>query len=192
MPSKHDSPTAGRRRADDRRFGAGIAHLHRYVAAHGSSSPARHATIGDFPIGAWVDSRRTDYRLGRLSPERIQPHPRLDRRRQPTRLAHRHLPKAPDKPSTQLRTDCRAIWRPGHRQHQNRYSPTGLGPIPDPDDRRPTSTLTDDIAHVVVSLQTVVPGPATAGPGTELTPDVRGGKPSAAQRHRSDRRSHGG
>ena len=72
MPSEHDSPTAGRRHADERRFDDGIAHLHRYVAAHGSSSPARHATIGDFPIGAWVDSRRTDYRLGRLSPERIR------------------------------------------------------------------------------------------------------------------------
>ncbi|MFC8320452.1 helicase associated domain-containing protein, partial [Gordonia sp. NPDC057248] len=65
-------PTAGRRRADDRRFDAGIAHLHRYAAGHGSSSPARHATIDGFRIGAWVDSRRTDYRLGRLSPERIR------------------------------------------------------------------------------------------------------------------------
>ncbi len=72
MPSEHDSPTAGRRRADNRRFDAGIAHLHRYVAVHGSSSPARHATIGDSRIGAWVDSRRTDYRLGRLSSERIR------------------------------------------------------------------------------------------------------------------------
>ncbi|WP_374610377.1 helicase associated domain-containing protein [Gordonia sp. (in: high G+C Gram-positive bacteria)] len=72
MPSERNSPTAGRRRTDDRRFDAGIAHLHRYVAAHGSSSPPRHATIGDFAIGAWVDSRRTDYRLGRLSPERIR------------------------------------------------------------------------------------------------------------------------
>ncbi|WP_231894074.1 MULTISPECIES: helicase associated domain-containing protein [Gordonia] len=82
VPSEHDSPTAGRRRADNRRFDAGIAHLHRYVAAHGSSSPARHATIGDFRIGAWVDSRRTDYRLGRLSSERIH---RLHRRRRPRR-----------------------------------------------------------------------------------------------------------
>ncbi|MBN0975077.1 MULTISPECIES: helicase associated domain-containing protein [unclassified Gordonia (in: high G+C Gram-positive bacteria)] len=72
MPSEHNSPTAGRRRADDRRFDAGIAHLHRYVAAHGSSSPPRDATIDGFRIGAWVDSRRTDYRLGRLSPERIR------------------------------------------------------------------------------------------------------------------------
>ncbi|MDF6103932.1 helicase (plasmid) [Gordonia sp. JH63] len=72
MPSEHDSPTAGRRRADDRRFDAGIAHLHRYVAAHGSSLPPRDATIDGFRIGAWVDSRRTDYRLGRLTPERIR------------------------------------------------------------------------------------------------------------------------
>jgi hypothetical protein len=72
MPNEHNSPTAGHRRADERRFAVGIAHLHRYVAAHGSSSPPRHETIDDFPIGAWVDSRRTDYRLGRLSPERIR------------------------------------------------------------------------------------------------------------------------
>ena len=56
----------------DPRFEAGIAHLHRYAAEHGSSWPRRGATIDDFPIGAWVDSRRTDYRLGRLSPERIR------------------------------------------------------------------------------------------------------------------------
>ncbi|MGW8813017.1 helicase associated domain-containing protein [Gordonia terrae] len=67
MPNEHNSPTAGHRRADDRRFAVGIAHLSRYVAAHGSSSPPRHETIDDFPIGAWVDSRRTDYRLGRLA-----------------------------------------------------------------------------------------------------------------------------
>ncbi|MFI8771873.1 helicase [Gordonia sp. CNJ-863] len=72
MPSEHNTvPAADRRRADDRRFGTGIAHLHRYVAVHGSSSPARHATIDGFKIGAWVDSRRTDYRLGRLSAKRI-------------------------------------------------------------------------------------------------------------------------
>ncbi|MCZ4538370.1 helicase associated domain-containing protein [Gordonia terrae] len=72
MPSEHDSPTAGRRRADDRRFDIGIAHLHRYAATHGSSSPPRDETIDGFRIGAWVDSRRTDYRLGRLTPERIR------------------------------------------------------------------------------------------------------------------------
>ncbi|MCK8616382.1 helicase associated domain-containing protein [Gordonia sp. C13] len=71
MSSEHDFTTAGRGRADDSRFEAGLRHLHRYFAAHGSSSPSRTATIDGFPIGSWVDSRRTDYRLGRLSAERI-------------------------------------------------------------------------------------------------------------------------
>ena len=71
MPSEHDLPTADRGRADDRRFDEGVAHLHRYVAAHGSSSPPRDATINGFKIGGWVYSRRTDYRLGRMSAERI-------------------------------------------------------------------------------------------------------------------------
>ncbi len=62
----------GRRRVDDRKFELGIAHLHRYARAHGFSSPPRGATIDGFPIGTWVTSRRTDYRLGRLSAERIR------------------------------------------------------------------------------------------------------------------------
>lgn len=52
-------------------FPVGLDHLHRYAAAHGSSSPPRDATIEDFPIGAWVAKRRSEYRRGRLSPERI-------------------------------------------------------------------------------------------------------------------------
>ncbi|WP_238423572.1 helicase associated domain-containing protein [Gordonia sp. 'Campus'] len=56
----------------EERFEAGIAHLHRYVAAHGSSSPPHGATIDGFRIGSWVDSRRTEYRRGRLSAERIR------------------------------------------------------------------------------------------------------------------------
>ena len=57
---------------DDRRFEVGLAHLHRYVAAQGSSSPPRGARIDGFPIDVWVASRRTDYRKGRLSAERIE------------------------------------------------------------------------------------------------------------------------
>ncbi|WP_238423052.1 helicase associated domain-containing protein [Gordonia sp. 'Campus'] len=57
---------------EDRRFEVGVAHLHRYVAAHGSSSPPRGARIDGFPIDVWVASRRTDHRLGRLSAERIE------------------------------------------------------------------------------------------------------------------------
>ena len=58
--------------AEDRRFEVGVAHLHDYVAAHGSSSPPRGARIDGFPIDVWVTSRRTDYRKGRLSAERIE------------------------------------------------------------------------------------------------------------------------
>ena len=56
----------------EERFEAGLAHLHRYVAAQGSSSPPRGARIDGFPIDVWVASRRTDYRKGRLSAERIE------------------------------------------------------------------------------------------------------------------------
>ena len=55
----------------EERFEAGLAHLHRYVSVHGSSSPPHTATIDGFLIGSWVDSRRTEYRRGRLSAERI-------------------------------------------------------------------------------------------------------------------------
>ncbi|MFI8771859.1 helicase associated domain-containing protein [Gordonia sp. NPDC062954] len=54
------------------RFDAGVAHLHRYVAAYGTSNPRQRDTIDGFPIGRWVDSRRTEYRRGRLSAERIR------------------------------------------------------------------------------------------------------------------------
>lgn len=57
---------------EDRRFEVGLAHLHRYVAVHGSSSPPRGVRIDGFPIDVWVASRRTDYRLGRLSAGRIE------------------------------------------------------------------------------------------------------------------------
>ena len=56
----------------EERFEAGLAHLHRYVAAHGSSSPPHGSTIDGFLIGSWVGSRRTEYRRGRLSAERIR------------------------------------------------------------------------------------------------------------------------
>lgn len=52
-------------------FHVGVDHLHRYVAAHGTSSPPRDATIDGFPIGAWVAKRRTEYRQRRLPAERI-------------------------------------------------------------------------------------------------------------------------
>lgn len=53
------------------RFDEGIAHLHRYVAVHGTSNPRQQDVIAGFPIGRWVNTRRTDYRKGRLSTERI-------------------------------------------------------------------------------------------------------------------------
>lgn len=71
MRSERDSP-AGRGRADERRFEAGIAHLHRYVAVHGTSNARALDTIDGFPIGRWVNSRRTEYRTGTLSAERVQ------------------------------------------------------------------------------------------------------------------------
>lgn len=56
----------------EERFEAGIEHLRRYVAAHGCSSPPHGAMIDGFLIGSWVGSRRTEYRRGRLSAERIR------------------------------------------------------------------------------------------------------------------------
>ncbi|ASR03027.1 Helicase associated domain protein [Gordonia rubripertincta] len=52
-------------------FHVGIDHLHRYAAAHGTSSPPRDATIDGFPIGQWVAKRRTEYRRSELSRLRI-------------------------------------------------------------------------------------------------------------------------
>ncbi|MFC9982899.1 helicase associated domain-containing protein [Gordonia sp. NPDC127522] len=53
------------------RFDEGIAHLHRYRAAHGTSNPRQRDVIDGFPIGRWVNTRRNDYQRGRLSAERI-------------------------------------------------------------------------------------------------------------------------
>ena len=57
---------------EDQRFEVGLAYLSRYADAHGSSSPPHSATIDGFLVGSWVDSRRTEYRRGRLSAERIR------------------------------------------------------------------------------------------------------------------------
>ncbi|WP_435084743.1 helicase associated domain-containing protein [Gordonia hongkongensis] len=48
------------------RFEVGLAHLHRYVNVHGSSSPPQGAKIDGFLIGSWVGSRRTEYRRGSI------------------------------------------------------------------------------------------------------------------------------
>ncbi|MCR8899818.1 helicase associated domain-containing protein [Gordonia sp. GONU] len=74
-PSEDEAGSTSRGSAYDRLFDTGIAHLHRYVAMHGSSSPPRGATIDGFAIGQWVVNRRAEYRRGQLSPERIR---RLD------------------------------------------------------------------------------------------------------------------
>ncbi|QGP90577.1 helicase (plasmid) [Gordonia sp. 135] len=55
----------------DSRFDEGIAHLHRYVAVHGTSNARAVDRIDGYPLGQWVTNRRTDYRVGRLSAERI-------------------------------------------------------------------------------------------------------------------------
>ncbi|MFE0750703.1 helicase associated domain-containing protein [Gordonia sp. NPDC058843] len=53
------------------RFDEGIAHLHRYVAVHGTSNPRQQDVIDGFPKGRWVNTRRSDYRRGVLPAERI-------------------------------------------------------------------------------------------------------------------------
>ncbi|MGW8813013.1 helicase associated domain-containing protein [Gordonia terrae] len=53
-------------------FTAGLAHLRRYVATHGTSNVRRHDVIDGFPIGTWVQSRRAEYRAGRMPTERVQ------------------------------------------------------------------------------------------------------------------------
>ncbi|MFI8771872.1 helicase [Gordonia sp. CNJ-863] len=72
MPSEHEPGSASRGGAYDNLFESGIAHLHRYTAVHGTSSPARDATIDGFAIGWWVVNRRAECRRGRLSAERIR------------------------------------------------------------------------------------------------------------------------
>ncbi len=71
-PKEHQSRSTSRGNAYDRLFDTGIAHLHRYAAEHGSSSPPRDATIDGFAIGQWVVNRRAEYRRGHLSAERIR------------------------------------------------------------------------------------------------------------------------
>ena len=69
--NEQEAGSTSRGNAYDRLFDTGIAHLHRYVTVHGTSSPPRDATIDGFPIGAWVAKRRTEYRRHRLAPDRI-------------------------------------------------------------------------------------------------------------------------
>ncbi|WP_435084744.1 helicase associated domain-containing protein [Gordonia hongkongensis] len=52
-------------------FTTGLVHLRRYAAAHGTSNARECVVIDGFAIGTWVASRRTDYRRGRLSTERV-------------------------------------------------------------------------------------------------------------------------
>lgn len=56
----------------DAAFAAGIDHLRRYVAVHGSSNPRQHDVIDGFPIGQWAANRRADYRRGRLPAGRVR------------------------------------------------------------------------------------------------------------------------
>ncbi|TYQ10489.1 UNVERIFIED_ORG: helicase associated protein [Gordonia westfalica J30] len=53
-------------------FEAGLAHLRRYRAVHGTSNPRQRDVIDGFPIGQWAANRRADYRKGRLAAERIR------------------------------------------------------------------------------------------------------------------------
>ncbi len=53
-------------------FEAGVAHLHRYVAVHGTSNARHRAVINGFAIGQWVANRRADYRRGTMPAERAR------------------------------------------------------------------------------------------------------------------------
>ena len=53
-------------------FEAGLAHLHRYRAAHGTSNPRQRDVIDGFAIGQWAANRRADYRRGRLPVDRVR------------------------------------------------------------------------------------------------------------------------
>ena len=70
--NEHEAGSTSRSNAYDRLFDTGIAHLHRYATAHGTSSPPRGATIDGLAIGQWVVNRRAEYRRGHLSAERIR------------------------------------------------------------------------------------------------------------------------
>lgn len=68
-----------RRRATGRRrtkaadwFLAGLEVLRAYVERHGTARAPRHARVGNFLVGRWVQRRRADYRNDRLSAERIR------------------------------------------------------------------------------------------------------------------------
>ena len=53
-------------------FEAGVAHLLRYRAVHGTSNPRQPEVIDGFAIGQWAANRRSDYRAGRLSADRVR------------------------------------------------------------------------------------------------------------------------
>ena len=52
-------------------FDEGIAELQRYVQEHGTAwVPYVFSTDDGYPLGSWVNSRRIDYRVGQLRPQR--------------------------------------------------------------------------------------------------------------------------
>lgn len=56
----------------DGQFATGLARLRRFVKRHGHALvPARHVEHG-FPLGAWVNNRRRQYRRGELAAERVR------------------------------------------------------------------------------------------------------------------------
>jgi hypothetical protein len=59
-------------RRTDRRWQRGIEAARHFYAEHGHLRvPAAHVTTDGFRLGAWISARRTDYRLHRLTSQRI-------------------------------------------------------------------------------------------------------------------------
>jgi hypothetical protein len=55
-------------------FEAGLAALRGFVAEHGHARvPVGYVAADGFRLGAWVDNRRTEWKRGRLSQERVVP-----------------------------------------------------------------------------------------------------------------------
>ena len=56
----------------DANYRAGLAHLRSYIAREGHADVSQsHVADDGFTLGAWVDARRNDRRIGRLTPVRV-------------------------------------------------------------------------------------------------------------------------
>lgn len=55
----------------EHQWAQGMAHLHRYADAHGTTAVAQHTVVDGYPLGAWVARRRSNHHTGILSPARV-------------------------------------------------------------------------------------------------------------------------